>query len=226
MKFHQTTIYNNRHRFNLMKTRIDQLLMFYWIRHQSPGSILEVGMNQGQSLGILTEDNKQARTVAVDIILDASLFQDLYGNLDNVSFAQADSLEYLTADKFDFIQIDTDHTERTLPEIQKYIKNLNTDGVLLIDDYPWSGVDQSLDVFLAQQSDWVPFLMSEQTLFLHHRSRDDSVFLDEKLEELFGDFCLLENIDYKQHVVKRVSCPNVINDDDEVFDLILKKLDL
>jgi len=226
LKFHQTTIYNNRHRFNLMKTRIDQLLMFYWIRHQSPGSILEVGMNQGQSLGILTEDNKQARTVAVDIILDASLFQDLYGNLDNVSFAQADSLEYLTADKFDFIQIDTDHTERTLPEIQKYIKNLNTDGVLLIDDYPWSGVDQSLDVFLAQQSDWVPFLMSEQTLFLHHRSRDDSVFLDEKLEELFGDFCLLENIDYKQHVVKRVSCPNVINDDDEVFDLILKKLDL
>jgi hypothetical protein len=227
--FYNTQILKNNVNYENMRTNIDMALVFYIIKFFKLSNILEVGFNEGKTFGAMIEASPpNSRLTAIDINPNMKLYDLFYKNTEmiknkTIDIIKIDSLVFNPTCEYNLINIDTAHTyPLTINEIEKYIHHLSRNGILMLDDYAWEGVDKSIDEFLNKNKQWVPFLMGEQTLFLHHVSHDAYEFIDETLE-IFSSFCSLYNINYKSHFVKKVECLLAITQNDDIFELICQR---
>lgn len=215
-----------------MRVNIDLALVYYLIKFFNPRTILEVGFNQGLTFGAMIEaSDKNCRLTAIDINLYVDLYNSLYLNSIHteekvIEIIQSESLAFNPEGDYEFINIDTDHLyPHTLHEFEKYIKYISKNGIMMIDDFEWEGVDKSIDKFMQSNHDWVPFLLGDQTVFFHHVSHDSCEFLDNVLDK-FSPFCSLFNVNYKNHTVKKVSCLPAITNNNDIFTLICQRYDI
>lgn len=216
-----------------MRVNVELPLIFHLIKHFDLKSFLEVGFFQGNTFGVYVEACQAgSRLTALDIDMSKSgLHDSIYASSDaiknkEIELVEIDSLEYTPTRKYDFINIDAAHCyPRTLDDIERYIKHIESFGILMIDDYLVDGVDRSIDEFMQNHDDWVPFLLGEQSAFFHHVSHDAVEFLDVTLET-FGSFCALDNIIYKNHLVKKVSCLPIITNQNDIFFLVCQRTNI
>jgi hypothetical protein len=231
--FYKSNILKNISQYETMRVNIDLILVFYMIKFFNFKNILEIGFREGQTFGAMIEaSSTDSKLTAIDIIPNNRLYNLYYKDTEfvkdkTIDILTVNSLEFAPDDRYDFINIDTDHLyPHTLHEIEKYINHISQFGILMLDDYnTYDGVDKSINKFMSENKDWVPFLLGEQTAFFHHVSHDACEFLDETLN-VFSSFCSLNNIDYKSHNVKKINCLSAITSNDDIFTLICQRYKL
>ena len=231
--FYQTHIFKNLSLYNRgMRNNSELLVLFYLIKFFKFKNILEIGFFEGKTFGVMIESSTEnSNLTAIDIMLNKKIYDLLYDNssiLGNrqVNLVETNSLDFLPDRKYDFINIDTSHNyPETLNEIKYYLRHVSESGILMLDDYMWPGVDKSIGEFMYENSEWVPFLMGEQAVFFHHVSHNASEFLDQTLNVL-SPFCSLNNVDYKSHIVKKVSCLPAVSDHEDIFTMICQRYKL
>ena len=135
----------------------DRRALYYLVHALRPQNLLEVGTHIGASTVFLAEALKsvspQARMTTVDILnvndpqgpwynqgltMSPEQYLERLQSKDRVTFRAASSSDYLiaTAEKFDFIFLDGDHSSRTVyEEVSMALKILNQNGVILLHDY-------------------------------------------------------------------------------------------
>lgn len=227
--FYQTIICHSLSKFIPSRVNIDLLVLYYLVRFFRHKKILEVGFLEGKTFAALLEaSTPNSLLTALDLELNTNLFEQLYKNSDaykqrTVSLLEQNSLDFTPTHVYDFISIDSSHVyPETLNEINKYVRHLSQQGILMLDDYAVQGVDRSIDEFMQHNRDWVPFLQGEQQVFFHHVSHDASEFLDVQLQVLDA-FCTLSNSEYKGHVVKQVQCLPVITQNNDIFAIVCER---
>ena len=234
MKFHETTTFKNLNMY-LGKNRLnfELLLLFYLIRYFNPKTLLEIGVDEGCSFGVMMEaaiDNSQL--TGIDIRLDRTLFDSIYNDSQHnvnkkITLLKMSSLDFTDNNKYDFINVDGDHTMPVVyHDLVNASKLINQTGIIMIDDYALDGVDTAINQFLNLGTDFVPFLIDEQCVYFHHISHGADQFLDVELEKIFASFCSLSNTTYKSFLVKQIKCLPAVTSNNDVFSLICKQYDL
>jgi predicted O-methyltransferase YrrM len=235
MKFHETESFKNLNNYSgKNRLNFELLLLFYLIKYFNPKTILEIGVDEGCSFGVMLEaTTSNSQLTGVDIRLDRTLFDSIYNNthhvLDkNITLLRMSSLDFTdTNNKYDFINVDGDHNMPTVyHDLVNASKLINQSGIIMIDDYAYEGVNTAIDQFLTLGTDFVPFLIDEQCVYFHHISHSANEFLDVELEKILASFCLLSNTTYKSFFVKEVRCLPAVTSNLDVFSLICKRYDL
>jgi predicted O-methyltransferase YrrM len=234
MKFHKTEAFKNLNSFSgRNRLNFELLLLFYLIKYFDPKTILEIGFDEGCSFGVMLEAATiNSQLTGVDIRLDRTLFDRIYNDSQHtvdkkITLLHMSSLNFTDDNKYDFINVDGDHSMPTVyHDLVNASKLINQSGIIMIDDYAWEGVNTAIDQFLTLGTDFVPFLMDEQCVYFHHISHSADQFLDVELEKILASFCLLSNTTYKSFLVKEVRCLPAVTSNLDVFSLICKHYDL
>lgn len=215
---------------NNMRVNIDCFLIYYLIKFFKCSNILEIGFNQGQTFAVMIEAaEKYSNLTAIDIDLNLEIYNKYYNNSTftqdkNIKFFEIDSIKFISKEKYDFVNIDGDHSKNyAFNDMVNGCFMMQPNGILMIDDYKLEGVNEAIDEFLKINSNFVPFLNTEQTSFWHHNNHDATEFLDNVLEELLAPFCTLYNTDYKSYNVKDIKCLPAVTKNNDVFKLICEK---
>ena len=227
--FYKSVALKNLNEYFPMRVSIDLSLVYYLIKFFQPRSILEIGVNQGLTFGLMFEAAPvDCSLTGIDLptqVYFANLFRKHYNaDTERIKFIEISSDDFVSDHCYDFINVDGDHNmPRQYTDIVKSADMLNDHGILMIDDVDMPGVDKAINKFLSEQSEIVPFLLSTQTLFLHkpqyHRAGE---FLD-ALSAKFADFCTFEVYNYKSHSVPKISCISAIIKHTDIFKMICEK---
>lgn len=228
--FYETLACKNASQYTGMRVNIEMAVLYHMIKHFNLKSFLEIGFAQGKTFGVYLEASSNGSDLtAIDIAMDRKrLYDVIYANSyavenKNVTLIEIDSLQFKPDKQYDFINVDSSHRyPTTLHEIEYYIKYIKPSGILMLDDFLIEEVDRSIDEFMAVNKNWVPFLMGEQAVFFHHISHSAADFLDNTLE-MFQPFCILYNIEYKNHFVKKVDCLPAITHNNDIFALVCER---
>lgn len=211
-----------------MRVNIDLAIIHYMIKFFRPQTILEIGVYEGLTFGLMFEAAPpQCSLTGIDILPNAGkLFREHYGTSSdkNVKIIKISSDDFESDIGYDFINVDGDHDmPRQYTDIAKSATMLNPCGILMVDDIDMPGVIEALDKFLTQQSEIVPFLMTTQTMFFHRpQYHNAGEFLD-ALSSKFTDFCNFEIHNYKSHRIPRLSCMSAVINHNDIFKLICSK---
>jgi hypothetical protein len=211
-----------------MRVNVDLLALYYLIAYFKCNKILEIGFYEGLSFGSMIEAAPHgSRLTAIDVNFRNKLFNKYYSNdsLHKIlSLITTNSKDFVSDQTYDFILIDGDHSyPQAFNDIIKVIPMLEKTGILMIDDYAWPGVDQSINEMMMRNTGLVPFMIGEQTSWWHYQNHDASDFLDNVIDSAFSSFCTLPNVDYKSHTVKKIECLPAITKNNDVFALICEK---
>jgi predicted O-methyltransferase YrrM len=225
--FYQTKILKNINEYAPMRVNVELVILYYLIRYFNCNEILEIGFYEGLTFGTLIEAaSKNSRLTAVDINFRSEMFNKYYSdNLPDktINLIKINSNDFDSKQTYDFIHVDGNHSyPQAFNDIKKAITLLEKTGILMIDDYEMPGVDQSIDEIM-RSTELVPFMISEQASWWHYPEHNASDFLDNILDHTFSSFCMLPNIDYKSHMVKKVKCLPAITNNNNVFTLICKE---
>lgn len=233
MKFQDTRFWKN---YSLYSKQIEQRSMrcsvdavIYWklLTYFQFNQILEVGVFEGLTTGLILESNFDCKIIGIDPTNQHSLLYKIYPEAkDQFTFIKSLSQDVtLKEQAFDFILIDGDHDyQPAKSDVENFLPRLKKSGVLAIDDYQFPGVAQVLKELHNQKTDWVPFLRSEQTEFWHHRSCERSEFLDSLLTDPISKFIFINNqVDEFNNTVCVAKSVSMLTDHLEYFDLALKQ---
>jgi predicted O-methyltransferase YrrM len=239
MKLHQSCVLNNLHMFkcnpgyhlDLMRDLDGIYFMWKTIEYFQPKSILEIGFGCGETLGLLVEASGSTctRIVSVDISYNnTSSFKKLFPTA-NIEYIEDDSKNLKLNEKFDFINIDGDHSyTQASYDIKNCLSMTTKDTIICIDDYHFQEVDMAIKNHLIEgQSDFVPFLASTQQIYFHHRSHSADVFLDCFLIDNDPRFFKYHNKEYYGYTITYGEMyDEMFKNDPEIFRLALKYSDL
>jgi len=206
------------------------ITIFYLIKYFKFKKILEVGFLEGQTFGLMVEaSDTDTHLVTMDPFLQLEVYNRHYTHDEvtknkKIEILETTFEEFSSSDKFDFILIDSgmpndevisrfknrtySHQEPLLLDVDRsehFIESLklcHDKTIIALDDY--IALDQITNNVLAKQDMFVPFLADDSTLYFHKKENNCVEFLDEYLEKL-GPMHDLVNIDYKGHVIKKVS---------------------
>lgn len=225
--FRHSIALKNLDQYSTMRVNVDLAILFYMIKFFQPRSILEIGVYEGLTLGLMLEAAPaQCVLTGIDIhTIVGDLFHTHYSAMsENVKIIKISSDDFESTQGYDFINVDGDHNmPRQYTDIAKSAAMLNANGILMVDDIDMPGVIEAVDCFIEQQSDIVPFLMTTQTMFFHRpQYHQAGEFLD-ALSEKFTDFCEIKMQDYKSHYVPRIFCVPAIIKHNDIFKLICDK---
>ena len=233
-QFRNTQIFKNMSLYSSTSVRVnfELLLIFNIIKYFKFNEILEIGFYQGKTFGALLEAVDKGSLTAIDITFDLSLYDKIYKDSEHtknkeITFLNMSSLEFESDKKYDFINVDGDHSMPVV--LQDLIKSVNLVdplGILMIDDYQIPDINFAIDQLLALHPNFVPFLMDEQAVFFHYISHNAAEFLDTELVKIFGTFCDVHDVEYKGHQVKKISCLPAVTGNDDVFSLICNRYNL
>jgi len=208
MKFSDTVAYGKSHHFRGSVTRnpLDQIVLFKLINQYKFKKLLEIGYFEGLTFSILYEaSHHDAKLTACDITFDHDVLSKILKFTKTVNFRSGGSEELRLSGSYDFINIDGEHSytavQRETALIQNHFDNL---GILMIDDYQYPGVHQALVEF-TDSSDFVPFLLGPQQMFLQKQSRD----IDWLINDTKG-FCSWENTHWNNFPVKKYNYKNPV----------------
>lgn len=231
-KFYETQfirIFNESYK-NSMRVNIDSVLVYYLIKFFKFSNILEIGFYQGETFAVMIEaTEKSSNLTAIDINLQLDIYNKYYNNSiftqnKDINLIEIDSEKFTNKEKYDFINIDGNHTEAyAFNDIINGLSMIQPNGIIMIDDYKLNDVNSAIDKLLKTNTKFVPFLISEQTSFWHHVNHDAVEFLDNILEELLAPFCSLYNTNYKSHAVKEIRCLPAITNNNDIFKLICER---
>ena len=207
-----------------MRVNFEFLLIHYLCQEMKYTSAFEIGIMRGDTLSVLM--NVCDTVLAIDVDTDK-----LYPNLkqqierdENFNILKMSSSDFIPSGEWDFINVDGAHTYINATNdlnIAKQMMSLN--GSIMVDDVRrHKSVDQALQDFLSSNTDFVPFLADEQSVYIHHCSSNKTDFLDNTLMQIFGKFCTIKDIEYAGCTIPMLTCLPAITSDDEVFNLIVK----
>jgi len=205
-------------------------IVYYLIKYFQSQNILEIGYKEGRTFMTMIEASGiDAKLTAIDIDLDVTHYNKYYKQHilnKNIKLIETPSQLFTPSGIYDFINIDGCHTYPQPFLDMVLIKNhIDENTIIMIDDYYWEGVDQSIDDFLILNTDFVPFLINPPAMFLHHKSHDATDFLDNILPKYFYDLGTLNNISYKDVPnVCTMKFWEVIKNDIKAFTLICNRL--
>lgn len=228
MMFNNTLIFKNLNIFKIKnRVNVELLLLYYVIKQFDPKILLEIGFSEGCSFGVMLEAAaERSELTSVDIVINQTLFDSIYNDSSHVRTKKVNLLTMPSSkfedseNRYDFILVDGDHTLPTAyRDLIKASKLINLNGIIMIDDYHLNDVDQAIDQFLKLETGFVPFLISEQSVYFHHVSHNAENFIDNELGK-FAPFCDLSNVDYKSFLVKKVSCLPAITNHNDIFSLV------
>ena len=211
-KLYQSAVLNNLdlfrcnpgYNFDLMRDHEGIFVMWKCIEYFKPKSILEIGFGCGQTLGILIESAEPEcqRVVSVDIKFNRTNFDKIFPTT-QIEFLELDSKDLALNELFDFIFIDGCHSyQGASTDIKTCLSLLHKNSILCVDDYKMKPVDKAIFDHLLN-SDFVPFLSSEQQIYFHHKEHSAEEFLDNWLPSVSTHF-----IDYS---LKQYHGINVLN---------------
>ena len=222
---------NTGFHLDLMRDLDGTYLMWKTVEYFQPKSILEIGFGCGQTLGLIAEaagDNCK-RIVSADISYDrASSFKKLFPNLE-VEYINGDSKNLKLNEKFDFINIDGDHSyDGASYDIKNCLSMTTRDTIICIDDYFWKEVDQAInDHLIKGQDEFVPFIASKQQIYFHHRAHSADYFLDHFLIDNDPRFFKYHTKDYYNYTIQYGEMyDEMFKNDPEIFRLALQYSDL
>lgn len=205
-KFIDTLFWKNYKKFDKvvgnssMRSTVDALIYWELFKEYNFANILEIGVYQGMTAGLMLETSKQIESyIGIDIKLQLDLFNNIWADhLVNTKFYEQSSQTFEYTNTYDFILVDGDHSyDGTLTDLIKTSTLLSRNGVLAIDDYSMPGVAVAISEF-KKHTELVPFLQAEQTEFWHHPGIDRSKFLDGLLINKINNFVFLYNIENNQ----------------------------
>ena len=215
------------------RVNFELLLVYCLVKYFNFNEILEIGFKQGQTFGALIEATTHGSLTAVDIEFDMSLYDKFYKDSEyiknkEIKFLKMSSVDFTdSAKKYDFINVDGDHTMPVvLSDLINATKLIKNTGILMFDDYTLPDVDFAINELLKLNTDFVPFLIDEQSVYFHHVSHDASNFLDFELKKIFEAFCDISYINYKNFHVSKISCLPAVTYHNDVFSLICQKYNL
>jgi predicted O-methyltransferase YrrM len=213
----------------LMRSHLDMFLIWQVIGYFRPRSFLEIGFAAGQTMGIIYESSDQnAEYVSVEKNYKyLSIFQTVFPDA-TIEYNEIDSQEInLKNRKFDFIHIDGDHSyDLVVNDIQKCLPIMDEKSILYMDDFAMPGVDRAIREKIIGETDLVPFLCGNQSVFFHHKSQTKDKFLDIDIQERSKNFIDYPNELLYDHMVLKPRMPNVFVDHVDIFIDVLKAYDL
>ena len=227
--FYKSTALTKYSEYHPNRINFDLALIYYLIKFFQPQNILEIGVHQGLTFGLMFEASSENCSMTGVDLPEQNLFAELFNkhynaSEKNVNFFKMNSDNFVSDQCYDFINVDGDHDmPRQYTDIVKATSMLSNNGILMVDDIDMPGVDEAIGVFLNSQSEVVPFLITMQTVFFHKpQYHQAGEFLDALITK-FTDFCQFEEYNYKSHYVSRVSCIPAIIKHTDVFKLICEK---
>ena len=211
-----------------MRSTVDALLYWKVFNEYNFSNILEIGVYQGQTAGLMLESSNNIQSyTGVDIKLQLNNFNSIYNDyLVYTKFYEQPS-EGMVFDRiYDFILIDGSHSyDGVLADLFAASRALSTDGVLAIDDYILPGVASAIETF-KKTTDLIPFLQLEQTEFWHHPGTNRSQFLDNLITDPINNFIFLYNIDTGPNSVLKAKTLMLLTNELDFFDQALKFYDI
>jgi predicted O-methyltransferase YrrM len=232
MKFQDTrfwknySLYSKKVEQSSMRCSVDAILYWKLLTHFQFNQVLEIGVFEGLTTGLILESNLDCNILGVDTIDQHQLLYNIYPEAkDKFTFIKSLSQDVtLDNQEFDFIMIDGDHDYLPVKsDIENFLPRLKKSGVLAIDDYQWPGVASVIQELHHQKTGWVPFLRAEQTEFWHHQSCERGEFLDALLTDPISKFILIDNqVDEFGNTVCVAKTISMLTDYPEYFDLALK----
>ena len=207
-----------------MRVNFEFLLIHYLCKEMKYTSAFEIGIMRGDTLSVLM--NVCDTVLAIDVDTD-NLYPDLKQQIErdeNFNILKISSSDFIPSGHWDFINVDGKHTyENAANDLNIAKQMMSSNGTIMVDDvWAWKSIDQALQDFLSSNTDFVPFLADEQSVYIHHCSSNKTDFLDNTLMQIFEKFCTIEDIEYAGFTIPRLTCWPAITNDNEVFNLIVK----
>ena len=202
MKFRETVFWKHYLEYQAvvnqsrMRSTVDAVVLWRICQHYQFKSLLEIGIHQGLTLGLLLESNSEATVIGIDPRPQLDLLQKNYQNeLSRINII-VDRSQNVTFDQnFDFVLIDGDKSYHgMMSDVVKSTQHLSNQGVLAI-SYNRSLQDpkQVEANLLVSGQGWVPFLQSEQIMYWHREHNDRSEFLDSLFSDPISKFIFVRN---------------------------------
>ena len=119
--YYSTVIAKKFELYSNQRVNLDLAVIFHLIKYFNPTKFLEFGFYEGKTMGVMIEAaTKNSTFVAVDLNFRFELFDRFFlsclpklGLEDlSIEFIQTDSTTYKSDVKFDFINVDGDHSIR------------------------------------------------------------------------------------------------------------------
>lgn len=233
-KFRETVFWKNYKSFDKicsnssMWSTVDALLYWKLFNEYNFSNILEIGVYQGLTTGLMleTSNNIQSYT-GIDIKLQLNKFNIIYNDyLKYTKFYEQSSRKFKFSGTYDFILIDGDHSYNgALTDLLTTSQLLSKNGILAIDDYSLPDVAAAMEEF-KKTTNLVPFMQLEQTEFWHYPENNRSLFLDNLLTDTINNFIFLYNIDINNTVVLKAKTLMVFTNELDFFDQVLNFYDI
>lgn len=216
------------------------MAIFYLIKYFKFNSILEIGFWQGQTFGLMVEAAKSnTKLLTLDPVFQFHVYDRFYKkpeftNNKEISFIETTFENFNSAEKFDFILVDSgmpdkewisdawagkfDDNANMILDVNREqhlfesLKYANANTIIMLDDY--KRLDSIATNFVNLQNDFVPFLSDGQSLYFHKKNHSCVEFLDEYLESKISALYTLYNKDYKGYTIKTIEQKKVINIDE------------
>lgn len=202
MKFRETVFWKHYLEYQAvikesrMRSTVDAVLLWKVCQYYQFKSLLEIGVHQGLTLGLLLQANPGATVTGIDPRPQLELLHQHYQNdLPRVNIV-VDCSQNVAFDKsFDFVLIDGDKSYHgMMSDVVKSTQHLSSQGVLAI-SYNRSLQDpKQVEIdLLGSGQGWVPFLQSEQIMYWHREHNDRSNFLDSLFDDPISEFIFVRN---------------------------------
>lgn len=231
-KFKDTLFWKNYKSFDKicgnssMRSTVDGLVYFYLFNEFNFQNILEIGVYQGLTAGLMIESGSNFQSyTGIDLKFNLELFKKLWHSY-NTEFIECSSKDFITNKKYDFILIDGCHTQETAyQDLVKFSQNLEINGVLAIDDYKTPALQIAIANF-KNQTTMIPFMRAEQTEFWHYPSNNRSTFLDNLLTSKISNFTFIQNLEENNNTILEVKTLTIFTEELDMFDLALSRYNI
>lgn len=206
-----------------MRSTVDGYIFYKIITQFNFKQFLEIGFFEGMTAGLMAEiSSANAIIDCVDPTPNTDIYNQLYSEFNNkVALHKIKSVEFAFDKQYDFILIDGDtQYDVKKNDINLSIKSMTVDGILIVNQYSVDSVHQAMKDSIMQ-SELVPFMQTNQSLFFSRPSNDRSNFLDYELPKYANNFIRFYNILVNEYTVLRVDSLPIFTDRLDFFNLAL-----
>jgi len=224
MKFHECNVWKRRNFFRYVnRTSVDSFLLFYLIKYLQPTRILEIGIKEGWTVGLYLESSPHSKIDGVDVDLKLMKLSSVLDSLEKFMVIQQDSKNINFDYKFDFINVDGDHSyDYAVNDIEKALKYISPNGIIMIDDISHPGVEQACKEFISSDK-LQPIFQTGQSLYCIKPGENVVLFpyfVD--LNEKTKDFIRWEQSKLDKYDITSISADAVWTSYPDFFDHLLQ----
>jgi hypothetical protein len=225
MKFRDTAFWQHYADYTTVRSTVDALILWRVLEAHDFNCMVEIGVFQGHTAGLMLEARPLAHVCGVDPLPIPELLTKYYSpQLSRYTYIQERRADAGLIGQYDFILLDGNHFEAE-QDIAWALEHIKPTGILAIDDYRQPDVAQAIAGVDAGA--WQPFLRSEQIEYWQHSSQDRSAFVDSLFTDPMTPFVFVDNeIDNNDNVVCTARTLAIFTDTTEFFNQALVKYDI